>query len=152
MCLYRKLYRIIGIIILTIGCLLLPFIPDLVSTTSEIPYLRMIFFIILLKTSLTYLLFAYSQTLLIAAECKYEVDKVMVLFNILTSIGETLIIITTHNFILYLLVEMVCLISQQFLIYKKRIVDILKSCLLEMLNFVKGRNVKFGKRIWPVHR
>ena len=119
MCLYRKLYRIIGIIILTIGCLLLPFIPDLVSTTSEIPYLRMIFFIILLKTSLTYLLFAYSQTLLIAAECKYEVDKVMVLFNILTSIGETLIIITTHNFILYLLVEMVCLISQQFLIYKK---------------------------------
>ena len=119
MCLYRKLYRIIGIIILTIGCLLLPFIPDLVSTTSEIPYLRMIFFIILLNTSLTYLLFAYSQTLLIAAECKYEVDKVMVLFNILTSIGETLIIITTHNFILYLLVEMVCLISQQFLIYKK---------------------------------
>lgn len=119
MCLYRKLYRIIGIIILTLGCLLLPFIPDFVSTTSEIPYLRMIFFIILLKTSLTYLLFAYSQTLLIAAECKYEVDKVMALFNILTSIGEILIIITTHNFILYLLVEMVCLISQQFLIYKK---------------------------------
>lgn len=119
MCLFRKVYRVIGAIILFAGCIILPFIHEIVNTTTDIPYLEVMFFIVLLKTSLTYLLFAYSQTLLIAAECKYKVDKIISIFNIITSLGEILIILLTQNFILYLLVEMVCLILQQFLIYRK---------------------------------
>lgn len=119
MCLFRKVYRVIGVIILLAGCALLPFVSDIVNTAEEIPYLEVMFFMVLLKTSLTYLLFAYSQTLLIAAECKFKVDKIVSIFNIVTSLGEILIIVLTQNFILYLLVEMVCLVSQQYLIYRK---------------------------------
>lgn len=119
MSLFRNVYRAIGLVILLVGCILLPFIPEIVNTTDEIPNLKMMFFIVLLKTSLTYLLFAYSQTLLIAAECKYKVDKIISFFNIITSLGEISILIFTQNFILFLLVEMTCLITQQYLIYRR---------------------------------
>lgn len=118
-CLYRKIYRVIGIVILLAGCCLLPFIPNIVNTTVEIPNLRLMFFIILLKCAFTYLLFAYSQTLLIASECKYKVDKLVLLFTFVASIGEIVILLITHNYILYLCVEMVCLITQQYLIYRE---------------------------------
>lgn len=119
MCLYRKVYRIIGIVILLGGCSLLPFIPNIVNTATDIPNLRLMFFIILLKCALTYLLFAYSQTLLIASECKYKVDKLILLFTFVTSLGEIVVLLSTHNYILYLCVEMFCLITQQYLIYKE---------------------------------
>lgn len=119
MCLYRKVYRIIGFVILLVGCCFLPFIPDIVNTTTDIPHLRIMFFIILLKCALTYLLFAYSQTLLIASECKYKVDRFILIFSFITSFGEIAIILLTHNYILYLCVELVCLITQQYLIYKE---------------------------------
>lgn len=119
MCLYRKVYRIIGIVVLAVGLMLLPFIPMMVNTTDNIPFLRLMFFIVLLKTALTYLLYAYSQTLLIASEQKYEVDKTVSLFYIITNIGEICVLLLTRSFIAYLIMEMVCLIGQQYTIYKK---------------------------------
>ena len=73
MCLYRKVYKVIGFVVLAIGCAMLPFIPSMVNISENIPFIRVMFFIVLLKTALTYLLFAYSQTLLIATESKYIV-------------------------------------------------------------------------------
>ena len=119
MCLYKKVYRIIGCVIFAIGLCLIPFIPNFVNTPSPIPNLRLMFFIILLKCSFTYLLFAYSQTLLIASECKYKVDRIILLFNVITSIGEVSVLLLTHNYILFLCVEMFGLITQQFLIYRE---------------------------------
>lgn len=119
MCLYRKIYRVIGAIILIIGCCLLPFIPNIVNTNVIIPNLRLMFFIIVLKCALTYLLFAYSQTLLIASECKYKVDKLILIFTFITSIGEMVVLLLMKSYVLFLCVEMVCLITQQYLIYRE---------------------------------
>lgn len=119
MCLYRKVYRIIGFVVLGIGIVLLPFIPMMVNTTDNIPFIRVMFFIVLLKTALTYLLYAYSQTFLIASEQKYEVDKTISLFYIITNICEICVLFLIRNFIAYLIIEMLCLIGQQYTIYKK---------------------------------
>lgn len=119
MCLYRKVYRIIGFVVLGIGIVLLPFIPMMVNTTDNIPFIRVMFFIVLLKTALTYLLYAYSQTFLIASEQKYEVDKTISLFYIITNICEICVLFLIRNFITYLIIEMLCLIGQQYTIYKK---------------------------------
>lgn len=119
MCLYKKVYRIIGVVVLLIGIILLPFIPLMVNTKENISYIRIMFFIVLLKTALTYLLYAYSQTLLVAAEQKFEVDKIISVFYIITNICEIAILFIIRNYIAYLVVEMVCLIGQQYIIYKK---------------------------------
>ncbi len=137
MCLYRKIYRVIGVIILIVGCCLLPFIPNIVNTNVIIPNLRLMFFIIVLKCAFTYLLFAYSQTLLIASECKYKVDKLILIFTFITSIGEIVVLLLMKNYVLYLSVEMVCLITQQYLIYR-----VTKKMYPEIMT---ARNVPLGK-------
>lgn len=119
MCLFKKVYRIIGIVMLGVGVLFIPFIPSLVNTTQHIPQLQLLFFIVLLKTSLTYLMFAYAQTLLIASERKYEVDRITIIFYMITNIAEIIILYFTRNYIAYLIIEMVCLIAQQYFIYCK---------------------------------
>lgn len=117
--LYRKIYRIIGFVIFAFGVVLLPFIPEMINTNKNIPYVRLMFFIVLAKTSLSYFLYSYSQTLLIASEKKYEVDKIVSIFYIVTNVCEILVLFLTHSFIAYLIIEMICLISQQFIIYRK---------------------------------
>lgn len=119
MCLFKKLYRIIGVVVFVVGCCLIPFIPEMINTSEAIPYVQLMFFIVLLKTALTYLLFAYSQTLLIAAECKYEVDKLIAIFYVITNVAEIIFLLCTKNFIVYLITEMICLIAQQYVIYRR---------------------------------
>lgn len=121
MCLYKRAYHVIGIIVFIAGCFLIPFIPSIVNTTENIPFLRLMFFIVLLKTSLTYMLFAYSQTLLIAAEYKYEVDQITMVFYIITNIVEIITLIITRNYVAFLLIDMLCLLLQQYIIYKRSI-------------------------------
>lgn len=137
MCLYRTVYKVIGFVVLAIGCIMLPFIPSMVNTSENIPFIRVMFFIVLLKTALTYLLFAYSQTLLIAAESKYIVDQITTLFYVLTNIGEIIVLVLTKNFIAYLLIEMLCLIVQQYVVYRK--------AKIKYPEIMTARNVRLGK-------
>ena len=148
MCLYRKAYRIIGLVILLAGCCLLPFIPNFVNTDTTIPHLRLMFFIILLKCALTYLLFAYSQTLLIASECKYKVDKLILIFTFITSAGEIAILLLTHNYILYLCVEMLCLITQQYLIYRETRKTFPEIMKLQNVQLDKGEKKRLWKNVY----
>ena len=64
---YRKIYRIVGAIILIVGLLLLPFIPRFIKGTApkEIN-IYIIYLIYLLNTSISYFLSAYKESLLVA--------------------------------------------------------------------------------------
>lgn len=61
---YKKIYKVIGIIILIVGIILLPFIPNLISGTypAEIN-LNSIYLVYLCNSVLSYLLFAYKGAL-----------------------------------------------------------------------------------------
>lgn len=144
MCMYKNTYKMIGFVIFVIGCLLLPFIPSMVNTNDEIPFLRIMFFVLLLKTSLSYILFAYSQTLLIASESKFIVDKIMTIFYILTNICQITILMFTQNFLIYLFAEMLCLMIQQYVIYLKT-----KAKYPDVMSF-KDANLEIEeyKEIW----
>ena len=62
---YRKIYRIIGLVILLGGILVMPFLPNLIN--GECPdelNIYILFFIYLLNTALGYLLLAYKKSIL----------------------------------------------------------------------------------------
>lgn len=62
---YRKIYRIIGSIILIGGIIIMPFLPNLIN--GECPdelNIYILFFIYLLNTALSYMLFAYKKSIL----------------------------------------------------------------------------------------
>lgn len=64
--LYKKLYRIIGLIVFAIGFALIPFLSYLIKGgVNDIDY-NVLYLIFLVDTVLSYLLFAYKNSLLIA--------------------------------------------------------------------------------------
>ena len=102
--LYKKVYRIIGVCILVIGAVLIPFLPNLINGGHpEDVNLAMVYSVELVNTALTYFLFGYKQSLLIA----YQRDDVKSLINLVTQIGlqgsQILFLFLTHNYYMYVL-------------------------------------------------
>lgn len=97
--LYKKVYNVIGVAIICIGLILIPFLPLLIngSFPSDIN-LTVVYGIELLNVSLTYFLFGYKQSLLVA----YQRDDVKSLANLVTQIGlqlvQILLLIFTKNY------------------------------------------------------
>ena len=102
--LYRKLYRIIGIIILIIGLALMPFLKFLISGgyPSDIN-LYLLYVIYLTNTVLSYFLFAYKKSLLDAQQ-KISIDNII---NSAVSFGmylcQIIALYITANYYVYII-------------------------------------------------
>ena len=102
--LYRKSYRIIGIVILSIGVLLIPFISKLIhGSAPDGINIYIIFIIQLINTVLSYFLFAYRQSLLVA----YQREDVNSITNLITQlflqILQIIILYATKNYYFYVI-------------------------------------------------
>lgn len=103
--LYRTYYRVIGLVIALVGCVLTPFIPHLIK--SDVPAGINIYVLYLLNlgaTVLSYWLFAYKNSILQAHQRADVVSKVT-LITITIQYGLQLIVIWAfHNYYLYVIV------------------------------------------------
>ena len=107
--LIKIIYRIVGIIILVLGLCLTPFITHLINGSYPNDINIYILFVLYLTNSvLSYFLFSYKETLLIADQRNDIATNIRCAFNILRYIGEFLIILLTKNFYLYLIVSVLC--------------------------------------------
>lgn len=102
--LYKKAYFIIGIIISLLGIMLLPFLPKLIyGTYPEDINIYSIYLIQLFNTSISYFLFGYRQSLLVA----YQREDINSLINLLTQGGlqffQLLLLALTKNYYWYVL-------------------------------------------------
>ena len=102
--LYRKVYRIIGVCILAIGASLIPFLPYLIKGSyPQGINLTLVYSIELLNTVLSYFLFGYKQSLLIA----YQREDVKSFAILITQIGmqatQILFLFLTKNYYLFVL-------------------------------------------------
>lgn len=82
--LYRTYYRIIGLVIAVVGCILIPFIPNLISEDSlaTLPSeinVYVLYVLNLAATVLTYWLFAYKNCLLNAHQRNDVVSKISII-------------------------------------------------------------------------
>lgn len=102
--LYKKAYRIIGIVILFFGLILIPFLPNLIN--GEYPLevnINYIYVIQLINTVLSYFLFAYKQSLLVA----YQREDINSIINLVIQFSlqiiQIFLLIYTKNYYLYVL-------------------------------------------------
>jgi O-antigen/teichoic acid export membrane protein len=103
--LYRTVYRIIGCCIFGAGLVLIPFLPKLIH--GNIPASVNIIHLYLLQlvnTSLSYFLFGYKQSLLVA----YQREDVNSIINLVTQVSlqvtQMTILLCTKNYYYYLIV------------------------------------------------
>ena len=116
---YRNCYRAVGLAILCLGCLLMPFLDRLVNLEQAIPEnIYFIYFLFLCNSAFTYLFFAYKQTLVMANQEQYKIEKINIVFTFINCLADIIVLLIFRNFIIYLLskillVIVICHIYQQ---------------------------------------
>ena len=104
---YKLLYRIIGLIIFAMGLMLIPFIPHLIS--GDVPAavnVYIIYFINLLSTIITYWLFSYRSSLLLAYQRNDVSNSIALGIEMIKFIMQIIILFSLKNYYLYLAVTL----------------------------------------------
>lgn len=103
--LYRTIYRVIGVVIVVLGLVFMPFIPNIIN--GEVPQnvnLYALYLINLLNTGISYFLFAYRGSLLTANQRSDITSKIGTIICCGTSLTQIFVLILFRNYYLYCLV------------------------------------------------
>ena len=103
--LYRKYYRIIGMVVLAAGCVIIPFVPHLIK--SDVPEginIYVLYVMNLLATVFTYWLYAYKNSILQAYQRNDIVSKVTMITDTIKYILQIFTIVFLKNYYMYVLV------------------------------------------------
>ena len=103
--LYRKYYRIIGMVVLAAGCVIIPFVPHLIK--SDVPEginIYVLYVMNLLATVFTYWLYAYKNSILQAYQRNDIVSKLTIITDTIKYILQIFTIVFLKNYYMYVLV------------------------------------------------
>ena len=113
---YKRAYWIIGIITFGLGIILMPFLPYIVEmNSSKVVNLYIIFFMFLINNVSTYF-FAYKKSILTAGQKNYIITYIHLIIYISMNILQILILKITHNYYLYLGIQIICNITENVII------------------------------------
>lgn len=102
--LYRRLYRYIGLIILTIGIILLPFLKYLVKDgVPDDVSLYVLYLIYLGNTVISYFMFAYKQSLLTAHQRTDIISKRSIVLQTFMYVMQIIVMLAFRNYYLYII-------------------------------------------------
>lgn len=111
--LIRRVYRWIGLIVLTAGVLVIPFLRYLVKNdTGANVNIYLLYGMYLFHTAASYLLFAYRSSLFTAHQRRDLVFKVNTVCSIIQYALQVIVLIFTRNYYLYLLVFSLMIVPQ----------------------------------------
>lgn len=128
---YKKVYFILGIIVLTIGLMLIPFLKYIITDVPNIKEsIAVIYVLFLLQTVSTYF-YGYKKSILTAYQKDYVTNIINFIFTILKSIFQILFLLLTREYLLYLIVNIILSIVPNIVISYK--VD-------KMYPFLKSKN------------
>lgn len=98
---YRKCYLIIGVVILTAGLCVLPFMDYFKSKAPNVNVnIYIVYLLILFNTIISYF-FAHRRSVLYASQRSDIESKIAIITKVLLNLAQLLIILLTKNFYLY---------------------------------------------------
>lgn len=103
---YQRAYHIIGIVVACVGLALIPFLNIIIQEQPDISEsIYLLYLINLFNTASTYF-FSYRSSLLVVAQQNYIVSGLNYVITIFQSIFQSVFLMITHNYLVYLLIQM----------------------------------------------
>ncbi len=102
--LYKKIYKIIGIVIVVVGLAIMPFLRNFIS--GDVPddvNIYVLFIVYLANTAGSYLLFAYQASVLNASQRNDVASKVNMFTGIAKNFVQIIILLFWHNYYGYVI-------------------------------------------------
>lgn len=109
--LFKKLFRGIGLIILVIGLILTLFLNLFVKDMPNIPYVRFIFLIFVVNSAVSYFT-SHKSSYFLVNQRNYVVRLVHSSFYVLMLIIQSIVLILTRNYILYLMIQLLATLGE----------------------------------------
>lgn len=101
---FKKAYLIIGLIVFAVGCVIAPFLSYLIH--GNIPSginIYILFFIFLINTCISYILFGYKQSLFNAYQRQDILSNIMSVTHGLMSVCQIIVLILFKSYYLYII-------------------------------------------------
>lgn len=108
---YKKIYNIIGCIVIVIGLSLIPFLPHIIKDMPDINGIYLIYAMFVIHSALSYF-FVYKKFLIESDQKGYIVSRITFICSFLLNIVRVIILLITKNFILYLFCSIIFIIIQ----------------------------------------
>lgn len=138
---YRKAFKVIGLIVFIIGISIMPFIKHMMKGDTNISNLYLIYFIFVFNSAITYL-FSYKMSFLNVCQKNYVVTSITTGFSIIAAFSKMGILFFTQNYILYLIVDSIITIVTQVIVSRKA--DKLYPYLKKKTNKKLDEETKYG--------
>ncbi|MCH1941238.1 lipopolysaccharide biosynthesis protein [Holdemania massiliensis] len=132
--LYRKVYYIIGSTILLIGIAITPFIDFFIKTSEAnmIPQLHFIFLLFVINSAVSYF-YSFKRALIISDQKRYIATIYRYAFFIILNVTQTIVLLFTRDFILYLVLSLLSTIGENLCVsYKAN----------QMYPYLKEKNIE----------
>ena len=102
--LYRKIYRCIGTVILVVGLALMPFLKYLISDGYPADInIYILYSIYLSNIVISYLMFGYKQSLLVAFQRSDIISKRTMIIQVIQNVVQFSVLLLTRNYYLYII-------------------------------------------------
>lgn len=127
---YKKCYAVIGIIVGVLGLCVVPFIDYFAAQAPNVDVSIYVIYIIYLFNSVSSYFFAYRRSLLYTNQRTDIESRINMCFNLLSSVGQLLIIFFIKNFYLYVILFGVANILNNTVVYfvtQKMYPDLVKA-------------------------
>lgn len=116
--LYKRAYTAVGALVIFMGLCLLPFYRQLIENPPQIPELDIIFLLYVVNTGGSYF-FSYKKALIVSDQNRYIETIVYTLFDLLLNAAQIVILVTTHNYLLYFGIQVLFTFARNFAVAKK---------------------------------
>lgn len=114
---FKHIYRIIFIVVVTLGVLLIPFLRYFIKDISEVPAdvnIYGVYILFLLQTASSYV-YAYKQTLLIADQRQYIVSIVQAVTNLIKYVLQIISLWIFRDYMLTIVINIVTTIGINYI-------------------------------------
>ena len=106
--LYKKIYTLVGTVILVAGLIIMPFLPYLIKGTyPKTINIYIAYLLYLINSVISYYLFAYKEVLLIADQRKDISDNIRTIINIFRYVLQFGVLYFLHSYYMYLIIAIV---------------------------------------------
>ena len=107
MTIFAKLYRVVAIVILTLGIITMPFVHYLIDENPfDLNFLRFVFLLFIIEVSVSYL-FSYRSIILKVNEKLYTINVVQIIAAVAIFAFQVFFLVLTRNYIAYKAAEVV---------------------------------------------
>lgn len=138
--LYRRCYKVIGLIVFVIGLVILPILPWIIKIDAYRNWIYFIYILYLLQTVISYWFLAYRTAIIEADQRGYVLAKLHCCISLISTIIKIVALVVFRDFVIYVVLGILVQIIHSLLAARK--VSKLYPYLLEKDSYILSKKEK----------